>query len=362
MDPDSQAEGAQKPILAASVSRERHTGPPRRKPRRAGRWLLLLLLLVLVGSLLLNAVLFGAAGFSAIGGLGRSRGVQERFHSHSRFSRDKVAILSVEGTILSGEGFVKGQIERARSDDRVKAVVVRVNSPGGTVSGSDYIYHHLCKLTEEKQIPVVVSMGGMAASGGYYVSMAVGDTPDSIFAEPSTWTGSIGVMIPHYDLSGLLQKWGIEQDSITSDKFKGMGSFTKPMTDEEREILQGLVDESFRQFQEVIRQGRPRFRRDAEALEEVASGRIFTAGQAKERGLVDQIGFLESAVDRAIQLAGLDEDHVKVVKYCRTPSLAETLIGARGSRPSFDLADVLEMSVPRAYYLCTRLPPLTSRP
>src|SRR6187200_580421 len=101
-------------------------------------------------------------------------GIDEKFVQGQEFGTDKVAILSIEGIILDGEGFVKSQIDRIKEDKNVKAVVVRVDSPGGTVTGSDYIYHHLNKLRKEKKIPLVVSMGGMAASGGYYVSMAVG--------------------------------------------------------------------------------------------------------------------------------------------------------------------------------------------
>ena len=107
---------------------------------------------------------------------------------------------------MGEESFAKKQIDQVRDDNHVKAVVLRVDSPGGTVTGSDYIYHHLKKLAEERQIPMVVSMGSVAASGGYYVAMAAGEKENTIYAEPTTWTGSIGVIIPHYDLTGLLEK------------------------------------------------------------------------------------------------------------------------------------------------------------
>ena len=159
--------------------------------------------------------------------------------------------LSPSGVIHEAEdGFVKRQIDHAEADEHVKAVVLRVDSPGGTVSGSDYIYHHLRKLVEKRKIPLVVSMGGMAASGGYYVSMAVGHEPDRIFAEPTCFTGSIGVLMPHYEIAGLLEKIGAKEDSILSNPLKGMGSIARPMTKQEREIFQRLIDDSFAQFKD----------------------------------------------------------------------------------------------------------------
>ena len=146
-----------------------------------------------------------------------------------------MAIISVEGVILEAEdGFVKRQIDRVMDDKNVKAVVLRVDSPGGSVSGSDYIYHHLRNMLEKRKIPMVVSMGSIAASGGYYVSMAVGHEPDTIFAEPTAFTGSIGVIIPHYELAGLMEKIGAKEDTIISNPLKGMGSFARPMTKQER--------------------------------------------------------------------------------------------------------------------------------
>ena len=128
----------------------------------------------------------------------------EKYHSLSKSATKKVAIVDISGAILKTDGFIKKQIDRVREDEDVVAVVLRIDSPGGTVSASDYLYHHLKRLQqdEDRKLPFVVSMGGLCASGGYYIAMAVGDEENVIFAEPSTWTGSIGVVIPHYDLSG----------------------------------------------------------------------------------------------------------------------------------------------------------------
>jgi len=359
MDPNSQPQSSQEPPLMAEVADRQHRPtPPSRRSRPPGRWLLVLLLLGLCGSLLLNVILFMVAGLAGLTSLDTDRKVQERFHSHQKSGRSKVAIISVEGVIMQGEGFAKDQIDRALEDHSVRAVVLRVDSPGGTVTGSDYIYHHLRELAKEKEVPIVVSMGGLAASGGYYVSMAVGNTPDAIFAEPTTWTGSIGVIIPHYDFSGLLDEWGIEEDSVASHRLKNMGSFAKPMTPEEREIFRQLVEESFTQFKDIVKAGRPKL--DPKDLDKLATGQVYTAQQAVKNGLVDKIGFIEDAIDRAIKLASLDKDDVRVVEYKRTPTLTGMLLGAEVRGQQFDLATMLEMTAPRAYYLCTWLPPLTS--
>jgi len=354
MDPVSQPEGFQQPLSPVAVVNPQ---PPERRRRRTGVLSALLIVLLLLGlgaSVLLNL------GF-LLGGTALDSGkhVREKFFSHQRRGHDKVAIISVNGMIYGEEeGFVKRQIDQAAEDDAVKAVVLRVNSPGGTITDSDYLYHHLCQLREDRDIPIVVSMGLMAASGGYYVSMAVGDTPESIFAEPTTFTGSIGVIMGHYDLSTLLNKWGIEDDSITSHPLKNMGSFAKPMTEEEREIFQTLIDEAFERFKDIVKAGRPKFDKEPEALDKLATGQIYTAGQALEHGLIDKIGFIEDAVDQAIQLANLDKDDVRVVRYQREPGLVDILLGVQARNPGLDLATVLDMTVPRAYYLCTRMPPL----
>ena len=160
---------------------------------------------------------------------------QEKYHSLAQIATKKIAIIEVNGTIMEGEdGFVKKQIDRVREDPTWSASSLRVDSPGGTVTGSDYIYHHLRKLADERKLPIVVSMGSICASGGYYVAMAVGSQPDTIFAEPTTWTGSIGVIIPHYDLSGGLAKLGMSDDSIASGPLKQMGCPTQPMTPAEK--------------------------------------------------------------------------------------------------------------------------------
>jgi protease-4 len=294
-------------------------------------------------------------------------GPQERYHSLSKEATDKIAIVTVAGTIMEGEGFVKEQLDRVREDDDIVAVVLRVDSPGGTVTGSDYLYHHIKDLCEERDLPLVVSMGSICASGGYYIAMAVGEQEDTIFAEPTTWTGSIGVVIPHYDFSGMLAEYKVKDDSIASHKYKLMGSPTRVLDEagraEERKLFQELVDLSFQGFKEIVRSGRPKFRADDGALDAVATGQIFTANQAFEKGLVDKIGFIETAIERAAELAGRDPDNVRCVTYVEPPASLRSLLSAKTQQSGVlggDLRTLLDLTAPRAYYLCTWLPSILS--
>jgi len=360
-DTPQSTDNPQTPLQPLVIPEAVPTAAPR-KSHVFAKLMIVLLVVVLVGSLALNGALMALVGLMGMGEGGEGDGrVQERYFSHNRRGADKIAILSIEGTILSGEGFFKQQIDHARKDIKdgnLKAIVVRVNSPGGTITGSDYMLHHLRKLANETKVPIVVSMGSLAASGGYYVSMCVGDRPDTIYAEPTTWTGSIGVIIPHYNVADLMKNWGIQEDNVVSHHLKGMGSIAHKMTAEERAIFQGLVNEGFKQFKSVIKQGRPKFDKDSAALDKLATGQVFTAEQAEKNGLIDKIGFIEDAIDRAIEIAKLDKDEVKVVKYKAEPRLADVLFGETCVQPSVDLAALLESTTPRAYYLCTWLPVL----
>ena len=169
----------------------------------------------------------------------------------------KVVILPIEGIIETDEtGFIPTAIEALREDKRVRALVLRVNSPGGTISGSDYYLHLLKQLKEDLGIPVIVSMGDLAASGGYYIS-TVGD---KIFAERSTTTGSIGVIVSMYNAAELCKKLGVRSNPVTSGPMKGMGDFMKEPTPEETAIWQKMVDDSYEQFLNVIKEGREWYR------------------------------------------------------------------------------------------------------
>lgn len=335
------------PATAPTIVIRSGSGPIMRLFAAAGWSLALICFVVIVAKSAKKEVYYDTTG-----------GIQEKYHSLDKEATDKIAIINVSGVIGSGEGYVKHQIDLIRQDPDVKAVVLRVNSPGGTITGSDYIYHHLTKLREERDLPIVVSMGGLAASGGYYVSMAVGDEGNTIFAEPTTTTGSIGVIIPHYDLSGFLEQHNIQDDSIMSHPRKQMLSMTRAISDENRQILQNYVDEAFGRFTDIVKKGRPQFEEDEEALTALATGEIFSANQALALGLVDKIGFIEDAIQRAVSLANLNTENVRVVEYNPPVSLLGSLGAPSMANSSFDTLALLDMATPRAYYMMTSLPAL----
>lgn len=312
----------------------------------------------------------GIAVLAALGSAGayaqyfqRDGRVVEKYHSLSKSAPAKVAIVTLAGAIMGGDGFIRSQLDQIAEDESVKAIVLRVDSPGGTVSGSDEIHHRLGQLAGKRDLPVVVSMGGIAASGGYYVAMANGGRDDVIFAEPATLTGSIGVIIPRFDLSKMLKRFDVRDDSVASGPLKEMLSPTKDRTpelaDRERRLIKGLVDDMFVRFKEIVRQGRPKL--DAEAVDKVATGQIFTAQQAKEAGLVDRIGFLEDAVARAVELAGLTEKTARVVKYSKPKGLLDEVLGGdAGPGGRVSLEAFAELTTPRAWYLCSWWPALVA--
>lgn len=291
---------------------------------------------------------------------GEGDGPPEKYHSLSKEADAKIAIVRVSGAIMEGDDFVEQQLERIEKDDSVKAVVLRIDSPGGTVTYSDRLFHKAKELREDRDLPMVVSMGSLCASGGYYLAMAVGDQEDAIFAEPTTWTGSIGVVIPSYNFSRTMNITGMQDLSVVSGDLKLMGSPTKKRTEKETEVLQELVDISFARFKSLVAEGRPALADDEESLATATTGQIFTATQALELGLVDQIGFVEAAIERAAELAGVSTDKVRAVEYEPKRTPIEQFLNASAPQPpaeaGVNLRALIELSTPRAYYLSTMAP------
>ncbi len=211
---------------------------------------------------------------------------------------NKVGILEVKGMIVDADLLIE-QINDFRESGTVKAVVLRVDSPGGGVGPSQEIYAELKRLAEEK--PLVVSMGGVAASGGYYIAVA----GEHLFANPGTITGSIGVIMSFPDYQGIMQKIGVRTEVVKSGRFKDIGSSTRDFTDADRELLQGMIDDVHSQFVTAISEERGMSR---ERLEPLVDGRIFTGQQALKAGLIDELGTLRDAIRHAAGLAGLGDD------------------------------------------------------
>lgn len=283
-------------------------------------------------------------------------GIREKYHSLSKdTSGDRIAVLNATGMITSGDGFVKRQIDRIREDDSIKGIVLRIESPGGSVYGSDFLFHHLKQLRADRKVPMVVSMGSVAASGGYYIAMAVGDQEKCIYAEPLTTTGSIGVIIPHYNIAGLMEKYDVVDDSLATHPRKSILSMTRPMTQDDRVVLEKYMGHAFDRFKEVIKEGRPQFVDNPDALDELATGEMFTAEQAKELGLIDEIGFVEDAIDRVLEMAQLDREETSVITYTLPITMWDTMLGKapQVASPTDQqvLASLLRLNTQHAYYL-----------
>ncbi len=249
----------------------------------------------------------------------------------------KLLMLEVSGVISfeeSGWSFgghkpsvvarLREALELAAADPMVKGLVLRVRSPGGGVAASETLHHMVSLWREETRKPVVAFLQGIAASGGYYVAMAA----DSVVAHPTAVTGSIGVIMPGVNLSGLLDRFGVVDQSLTSGAFKDSGSSVRPMRDEERGQLLSVIKDLYGRFVDVVDEGRPGL--DRPSVEGLADGRIFSAGQALEAGLVDEVGHLEAAITRAKELAKVSK--VKLITYKEGGQQADNIYSDFSSR------------------------------
>ena len=258
--------------------------------------------------------------------------------------RPAVAIVRVEGQILPGDApdglfgvggayaeLITRQLRALQRNPAVKAVVLRVDSPGGEVVASDEIAKEV-KRTREAGKKVVVSMGSLAASGGYYVSAGA----DRILANPTTTTGSIGVIGVIPNAQELLSTLGIQIQVIKSGPFKDQGSPFRPLTDEERAIFQRMIDEAYEQFVQVIAEGR---KLDPARVREIGDGRIYTGLQAQQLGLVDEFGDLRRAIQVAAELAGI-KGEPRLIDTRRASPLAALFGALLRPAPRLTLADL----------------------
>ncbi len=220
-------------------------------------------------------------------------GIVSRMEESPLAKGDKVAVLPITGVIADSEATID-QLKKFAKDGSVKAIVLRINSPGGGVGPSQEIYEEVRKLKDKK--PVVASMGAVAASGGYYIACGA----RKIYANPGTITGSIGVIMQFVSVKELIDKIGIKGFAVKSGELKDAGSPLREMTPEERQYLQSVIDNVFGQFVGAVAESR---KLEAEAVRKIADGRVFTGEQAKALGLVDALGNQEDAVAEAGRMA-----------------------------------------------------------
>jgi len=274
-------------------------------------------------------------GFVALAAMGRVVG--ETSPTAPVGTGDAVAVIRLDGAISSSSGDyfttegitperVAGLLEQAAVSPDIKAVVVRVNSPGGSVVASDEIYRAFLEFDK----PIVVWMGETAASGGYYIACGA----DYIFAHPDTLTGSIGVISQFLNVEELMDKIGVDAVVITSGPSKDIGSPFREMTEEEQALWEGIIDEVYEGFVELVAQARDM---PLDQVRELADGRVYTGRQALEHGLVDELGAPDDAIAKAAELGGI-EGEPRVIELKSSPSFLEALYGfqSRSTLPTLE--------------------------
>jgi protease-4 len=259
--------------------------------------------------------------------------------------RDKILVLEITGIIMGGDtgslltdqkkpGMlprVREALDRARRDKNLKAVVLRISSPGGSVTASDTLYHELKRFKRDTGLIMVAHIMDVGASGAYYAALAA----DAIMAQPTSVTGSIGVIMYRVDATALLQKIGIQTTEITAGERKGLGSPFRPLSEDERKLYQGFIDHLYDRFTGLVVQER---KITPERVRYVADGRIFTSREAQEAGLLDGIGYLDDAIELAKRRAHIEQ--AKVVMYHRPGEYRANLYSL--NMINLDLGDLAE--------------------
>lgn len=298
-------------------------------------------------SVLANIALFlMLIGLAAIFVTGQKDSLTEEVvQAGSRTS--KIAVITLQGIIDDEQAEnVYKQIKFARQDKQVKGLILRVNSPGGTISGSDQICNEIRKYRKEEDKPVVAFMQGVAASGGYYVSVGC----DKIVAEPTAITGSIGVIAGHFVLQQLLEeKLGIQPAIFKSSEKKDWPSPFRPVTEEQRQYIQDkLISPAYNRFVQVIAEGRG----ESLTLDDVkrlADGSIYGAEEALSEKLIDKIGYIDEAVEEVKSMAGIEK--AQIVEYHKPLSLAYLLSSRSGNLLKIDKSTLYELGTPQVLYL-----------
>jgi len=238
----------------------------------------------------------------------------------------QIAVYPLRGIIGPEQvALFEKYLSAAEKDANIKAVVLDIDTPGGDVTASDELYDRIKRFKETKKVPVVVTMGGLATSGGYYIACAA----DYVYAQQTTITGNIGVIWPRYNVSELAQKWGVKETTIASDKtpFKNAGSMFQPEAEQDVQYLKGLINFAYDRFTVVVKEGRGSRLKNPDGstprgdISQIANGKAYTSAEALALGLVDKIGYATDAYAYAANKAGLTKPHV--VRYTRLPTLFE---------------------------------------
>lgn len=234
--------------------------------------------------------------------------------------KDKIALIKIENIITHSADIVR-QIKKYADDKSVKAIVLRINSPGGSVAPSQEIYNEIIKVRKNSNKKVITSMGNISASGGYYIACA----SDKIVANPGTITGSIGVIMTFSNIEELMSKIGLKAEVIKSGKFKDTGSPMRKFTEEEKQLMQNVIDDVYDQFINVVAKGR---NLDIDKVKELSDGRIFTGRQAFKVGLVDKLGSLEDAIELGAKMVSI-KGKPKVISEKKEKNLLFRLLGGK---------------------------------
>ena len=257
---------------------------------------------------------------------------------------NRIAVINFEGTISPPfTGRWLRELKQAQDDESILAVLLVIDSPGGFVADSHQLYREIQKLAKSK--PVNVAMKRIAASGGYYIAMGIGQK-GRIYVEPTTWTGSIGVIIPRFNATDLAQKFGVKSEPLVTGPLKDTLNPFREMTDNEKEVWGAIMEDAFSRFVSVIADNRPEL--DVAGVRKLATGQIYTANQAIENHMVDRIGYVEDAIDDFA--LSLKLDSYDAVEYRSSPGLVDLLIGANSTHSKTMIDQILQVSVPQAMY------------
>ncbi|MFA5793670.1 MAG: signal peptide peptidase SppA [Candidatus Brocadiia bacterium] len=337
--------------------------PEIRKGKTASFWISIILGILLVFSALGNFILLIALA-AKVGSVGQynKSDFNETFVHGDNSADHKIVCITVSGPIIRDSApsmfnqrldpvsTVMESLEMAKNDHDVKAIILEVNSPGGGITESDQIYNELLRFKKARpEVKIITSMDSVAASGGYYISMAT----DRVVARPTTITGSIGVIMGLINMEELFKKIGVKEVIFKSGAKKDMFSPTRQITDEEKQIAQAIIKEMYDRFVSVVVEGRKNL--DKEKILQLADGRIYTGQQAFEHGLVDELGDFNDAFEATKKLANLT--NARVIRYKKRWSFGELFLSEmQNLKPSISLLPEnsgLSMDTPRFMYLWT---------